>query len=130
MIIQISLLFSLQIHLADKIAIGLIFSVGSISIVFAIVRVVSLGSHEDNGQFNLTWLTLWATIEAGAVIIVGCLPAFGIFIRSKLKPSHTEYTNDYPTEATTSRRNKKSRTESILLRDVDSATSHPRNMEW
>lgn len=66
MIIPIRVLVSLRITLVQKISIGVVFIVGIITMVFAIVRVISLNSSVNGGQVSTQWLMLWGGIE-GAV---------------------------------------------------------------
>lgn len=63
MVIPIRVLVSLRITLVQKLSIGLVFVVGIITMVFAIVRVVSLNSSVNGGQVSTQWLMLWAGIE-------------------------------------------------------------------
>lgn len=63
MTIPIRLLWNLQISLAEKISVGIVFSVGAITMIFAIIRCVSLDSTAGSGQVSTTWLGLWAGIE-------------------------------------------------------------------
>lgn len=66
MIIPIRVLVNLRITLVQKLSIGVVFIVGIITMVFAIVRVISLNSSVNGGQVSTQWLMLWAGIE-GAV---------------------------------------------------------------
>jgi len=63
MSIPIRLLWNLQINVAEKISVGAAFSVGIITMIFAIVRVVSLDSSAKAGEVSPTWLALWGNIE-------------------------------------------------------------------
>lgn len=63
MIIPIRVLFNLRISLVEKFSIGVVFVVGIITMIFAVVRVVSLNSSVNGGQVSTTWLMLWAGIE-------------------------------------------------------------------
>lgn len=66
MLIPIRVLVNLRITLVQKLSIGVVFIVGIITMVFAIVRVISLNSSVNGGQVSTQWLMLWAGIE-GAV---------------------------------------------------------------
>lgn len=68
----------------EKFSLGIVFSVGIITMVFAIVRVVSLNISTSGGQVSTEWLILWAGIEGVVGILVGCLPAFAIFLRGRI----------------------------------------------
>ena len=63
MVIPVRVLVSLRITLVQKLSIGVVFIVGIITMVFAIVRVVSLNSSVNGGQVSTQWLMLWAGIE-------------------------------------------------------------------
>jgi hypothetical protein len=63
MSIPIRLLWNLQINTAEKISVGAAFCVGIITMIFAIVRVVSLDSSVKAGEVSPTWLALWGNIE-------------------------------------------------------------------
>jgi hypothetical protein len=58
MVIPIRILWNLKISLIEKISISVIFVFGIITIVTAIVRVVSLESDSDDHQISTTWLIL------------------------------------------------------------------------
>lgn len=66
MAIPLRVLWNLRINLVEKLSVGVVFVVGIITMIFAIVRVVSLNSSMNGGQVSTTWLILWAGIE-GAV---------------------------------------------------------------
>jgi hypothetical protein len=66
MAIPLRVLWNLRISPIEKFSVGVVFVVGIITMVFAIVRVVSLNSSVNGGQVSTTWLILWAGIE-GAV---------------------------------------------------------------
>ena len=147
MIIPIRVLVSLRITLVQKLSIGVVFVVGIITMVFAIVRVVSLNSSVNGGQVSTQWLMLWAGIE-GAVgtslpqntnppkpkyfvnidhsanlfclppaIIVGCLPSFAIFIRGHVEESRVQY-NPYPVNASSKGSNAVSRLQHSRLKSA------------
>lgn len=58
MAIPIRVLWNLRISLVEKISIGVVFVVGIITMVTAIVRSVSLESTSGTGQVSTTWLML------------------------------------------------------------------------
>lgn len=96
MAIPIRLLWNLQISMREKLAVGVVFTVGLITMVFAIVRTVSLDSTTSGGQVSTEWLIFWGAIEGMVAIIVGCLPSFAVFIRGRVKRSRG-YAS-YPTQ--------------------------------
>jgi len=71
----------------EKIGLAFIFTVGLITMVFAIVRTVSLEGTTSGGQVSTQWLILWGAVEGMVAIIVGCLPSFAILIRSQFEAS-------------------------------------------
>jgi hypothetical protein len=66
MAIPIRLLWNLRITATEKAGLCLVFAVGILTMIVAIIRVVSLDSGISDGQVNTSWLILWAAIE-GAV---------------------------------------------------------------
>ena len=93
--IPIRVLFTLRISRIEKISIGLIFMVGLITMATGIIRTVSLNSApKADGEVSTTWLILWAGIEGAVSIVVGCLPAFAIFVRTTVKNSRGYHSGD------------------------------------
>ncbi|KND86517.1 hypothetical protein TOPH_08858 [Tolypocladium ophioglossoides CBS 100239] len=90
MVVPIRVLWNLRISLVEKISIGVVFVVGLITMVTAIIRSVSLKSSSSSGQVSTTWLMLWAAIEGAVAIIVGCLPSFAVFIRGRVTASRAQ----------------------------------------
>lgn len=76
MALGLRLLKKLQISRKEKAALGAIFSVGLIKIVFAVVRVVRIGVSATH--VNPIWLALWSMIEASVAVVVACLPSFKV----------------------------------------------------
>ena len=62
MALPLRLLWGLQINSRQKLALGAIFSLGIIIIIFAIVRVVEISATFSH--VNPLWLALWSMIEA------------------------------------------------------------------
>ena len=62
MALPLRLLWGLQINSRQKLALGGIFSLGIIIIIFAIVRVVEISATFNH--VNPLWLALWSMIEA------------------------------------------------------------------
>jgi hypothetical protein len=63
MTVPIRVLLTLQISRTEKIGLILVFAVGIITMIFAIVRVVSLDRSVNDGQVSTTWLIVWGGIE-------------------------------------------------------------------
>lgn len=124
MVIPVRLLWTLQISIKEKLSIGFCFCVGLITMVIAIIRVVSLDSSVANGQVNTSWLILWAAIEGCVAIFVACLPSFAIFVRSEIvstrRPTFTYQNSSSQGRGgiSTSKRSRV-RSESILLEDIE-----------
>jgi hypothetical protein len=63
MAFPIRLLWNLRISRMQKVAVGVAFSVGIITMICAIVRTSSLGVAANAGQIPISWLVLWAAVE-------------------------------------------------------------------
>ncbi|KAL7929244.1 hypothetical protein V8C35DRAFT_315898 [Trichoderma chlorosporum] len=90
MAVPMRVLWGLQMSLVEKISIGVIFAVGIITMVTAIIRSVTLESSATSGQVSTTWLIMWAAIEGVIAMIVGCLPSFAVFIHGRVAASRTQ----------------------------------------
>lgn len=62
MALPLRLLWGLRVTCQQKIALGTIFSLGLIIVVFAIVRVVETSATLKH--VNPMWLALWSIVEA------------------------------------------------------------------
>ncbi|KAF7559901.1 hypothetical protein G7046_g4249 [Stylonectria norvegica] len=91
MITPLRVIWTLKMSLVEKISIAIVFLVGIITMITAIIRSVSLESSVASGQVSTTWLMLWAAIEGAVAIIVGCLPSFAIFIRGRVTASRDRH---------------------------------------
>lgn len=87
MIIPIRVLFNLGISLVEKFSIGIVFVVGIITMILAVVRVVSLNSSVNGGQVSTTWLLLWAGIEG----VVGMSLSLATNLRLEIFPQNKKY---------------------------------------
>jgi hypothetical protein len=90
MLLPLRLLFTLQISLKQKFGLACLFSLGSIVIVFAFVRLFNVTKATAQSQIDPTTLadgpvilSLWSTIEAGVAVIVANLPAFRSFLKNR-----------------------------------------------
>lgn len=54
-------LWNLKMSLVEKISVGLVFVVGIVTMITAIIRSVSLDSSASSGQVSTTWLMLVST---------------------------------------------------------------------
>ncbi|KHN96332.1 uncharacterized protein MAM_05918 [Metarhizium album ARSEF 1941] len=91
MAVPVRVLWDLKISLVEKLSVGVIFLVGVLTMITAIIRSVSLDSSVYQGQVGVyqgqvstTWLMLWACIEGVVAIITGCLPSFAVFVRRRV----------------------------------------------
>ncbi|KAH7071383.1 hypothetical protein BKA63DRAFT_578587 [Paraphoma chrysanthemicola] len=76
---------------AQKIGIVILFRSGFICIAFATLRVVQLGV-DGRGKTTTPeskWMLLWTILECSMAIIIGCSPAFAVFIRRSIAKSKT-----------------------------------------
>jgi len=97
MFLPLAVIRNLQVARPKKIGVGILFSIGWICIVFAIIRVVKLG--EGQGQFIPGWLAMWGTIEGAVAVMVGCGP--GLYISAK-EAYKTRGARSYGTDASAS----------------------------
>lgn len=58
MLVPLRVLWNLKISRIEKISIGLVFAVGLITMVTAIIRSVTLSSTSGTGEVSTTWLML------------------------------------------------------------------------
>ncbi|KAE9363007.1 hypothetical protein N431DRAFT_390519 [Stipitochalara longipes BDJ] len=119
--IPVQILYTLQISKVQKFSVGVVFTVGIITMIVAIIRVISLDSSKKNGDVSPTWLILFAVIEGTVALIVGCLPSFAIFIRGRVEASRTPYFDASTSHISSARAKAQVRTESIMLEDVEPA---------
>ncbi|KAI4258269.1 MAG: hypothetical protein L6R42_005202 [Xanthoria sp. 1 TBL-2021] len=86
MLIPFSMLKGVQMKWHRKAALGAIFSLVVITMVFAIIRTALVGSSNTT-QPDSSWLYLWSAIEASIAIIVACLATFrNLFSRESSRP--------------------------------------------
>lgn len=68
----------------QKLALGGVFSLGVVIMLFAIIRIVVTNQH--NSHPETSWLNLWSQIEASVAVIISSLAPFkSLFTRQKLK---------------------------------------------
>jgi hypothetical protein len=71
MAVPVRVMWNLKITLVEKFSVGIVFIVGILTMVTAIIRSVSLESSTSSGQVNTTWLMLvrhlglWKTSDMG-----------------------------------------------------------------
>lgn len=72
MLLLLSLLHNLQINMRRKIGLGILFSLGSVCIVAATVRVIQVGSTGSTTSWFLpTWLEYWSLLESALGQYIG-----------------------------------------------------------
>ncbi|KAK5119979.1 hypothetical protein LTR85_007055 [Meristemomyces frigidus] len=88
MILPIRLLWNLRVPTYERLGIVATFAVGSLCIIAAIVRVISIGSKAGDSTPSSSWLALWAMIEGAIAIVVACLPSFAIAVKRSQSTRH------------------------------------------
>ncbi|CAL8574177.1 hypothetical protein XPA_000145 [Xanthoria parietina] len=84
-IVPVNLLWKVKISLRQKVALGGIFSITVIIILFAIIRDVMVSSLSQ--LLDQTWLYLWSSVEQTVSIMVACLASSrALFTRSQGTP--------------------------------------------
>ena len=84
MILPIYMLRSIQIPRRQKIGLGIIFSLGTIIIMFEILRFLEFLPATDSGS-SLTMPVLWSVLETNVAIVVSCLPVYRTLLRNEKK---------------------------------------------
>ena len=108
MILPLRLLVTLQISLKQKLGLACLFSLGTIVIVFAFIRLSKVTKATAESQINPTTeadgpilLSLWSTIEAAVSVIVANIPAFRSLLKNRSKTKFSNSQGDrstgYPT---------------------------------
>ena len=70
-----------RLPLSQKLALGGIFSLGVIIMVFAVIRIVV--TNRDNTHPEVSWLNLWSQIEASVAVIISSLAPFKSFFTTR-----------------------------------------------
>ncbi|KAK1762011.1 hypothetical protein QBC33DRAFT_552908 [Phialemonium atrogriseum] len=74
-ILPIPMIYKLQVKKPYKVALFGIFSIGIVTLVFSILRLLSLRSIDfDNFSYSVTGVIIWTYAETGVVILVACSP--------------------------------------------------------
>ncbi len=96
MIIALPLYLAMRVQLpwTQKLALGGIFSLGAVIMVFAIIRIVV--TIQPNAHAETSWLNLWSQIEASVAAIISCLAPFkSMFTRTKVKSYEDQYNSPH-----------------------------------
>lgn len=90
MALPVRLLMTLRITLKQKLALTCLFSLGTIVIIFAFVRLFQVIKATADSQTDPTTvangpilLSLWSVIEAAVAVVVTNLPAFRSLLRNR-----------------------------------------------
>jgi hypothetical protein len=107
MLLPLRLLWTLQISRKQKVALGCMFSLGIIVIVFAFVRLSNVTKATSQAKTNPTTLangpillSLWSTIEAAVAVLVANLPAFRSLLRTAGNTRRTNSPRTKPSNLT------------------------------
>ncbi|KAL4757797.1 uncharacterized protein BDW70DRAFT_163188 [Aspergillus foveolatus] len=73
----LSIIWSTNISLHQKVGLGAVFSLGLIIIAFAVVRAINITGRSYSDQAGLA---VWGIAESSISVIVGCLPPFKTFL--------------------------------------------------
>ena len=84
MVLPIYMLRSIQIPFRQKIGLGIIFGLGTIIIMFEILRFLEFLPATDGGD-SLTMPVLWSVLETNVAIVVSCLPIYRTLLRNEKK---------------------------------------------
>lgn len=80
MALPLPVLYNLRINSQQKMGLVVIFCLGLITIIFAIVRVIETNATKTH--VDPIWLALWSMIECAVAVIVACLPSLKALIRT------------------------------------------------
>lgn len=84
MALPISLLPSLQLDRRRKIGLGVVFSLGAIIMIVALVRMTQVETGGSNGV-DIIGLAIWGSVESATAVIVGTLPALKSLLSRHVK---------------------------------------------
>lgn len=73
MAMPLMLLWKVQINTRQKLGLAGVFSLGTVIIIFSIIRAVQVTTTARNDTFLLAF---WGVLEITVAVIVGCLPPF------------------------------------------------------
>jgi hypothetical protein len=86
MAIPISILRSLQLDRRRKIGLGVAFSLGTIIMIVALVRMTQVIRTDGSNQVDMVGLAIWGAVESATAVVVGSLPPLkGLLSRSMEK---------------------------------------------
>ena len=82
MLVPIHLLWNLKITVIEKFGVGVVFSVGIITMLFTIARAVSLNASLNDPHLSLTWNVLWGNVKgtSGTSLFSLSLPSVSTYM--------------------------------------------------
>jgi len=90
MMLPIALTIGLNMSLSQKVGLVAVLCLGCIIAVFAVLRATFNGSDQRTPE--LSWLTIWTSIESSVAVIVICLASFKVLLsRPKHSPPRQGY---------------------------------------
>lgn len=92
MAVPMRVLWGLQMSLVEKLSIGVVFAVGLITMVTAIIRSVTLESSSTSGQVSTTWLIMVSAFALSfAQYLLALVSKFSSFLFSFwTRATHTQ----------------------------------------
>ncbi|ORY16878.1 hypothetical protein BCR34DRAFT_635246 [Clohesyomyces aquaticus] len=92
MFLPVRLIWNLQMPRAQKLSVMALFCTGFVCILFAVIRVVQIGTKAGNSTTpSSSWLALWAVVECAIAVIIGCCPAFAALYRTARNTKKASY---------------------------------------
>ncbi|KAI5805982.1 hypothetical protein EDC01DRAFT_272691 [Geopyxis carbonaria] len=87
------LIFGLRVATRKKVALGILFALGLIIIVFAIIRATQVASSGKGliGATNFFWLGIWSQAEAAVAVAVASLPQLWTVWSHFYRKGHSSY---------------------------------------
>jgi hypothetical protein len=80
------LTWNLNMPRLQKLGVRVLFGTGFVCIIFAIIRVVQIGSKTNGGstQPDPAWLMLWTILESSIAVVIACCPALAALYRTAI----------------------------------------------
>ncbi|KAL2163552.1 hypothetical protein VTH06DRAFT_5610 [Thermothelomyces fergusii] len=85
MAMPLRLIYNVRVAPEQKLGLVCVFSLGSVMIVFAIIRASQ--SLAEQGFVNLSLLLVWSTLAASISVLVGTLPALKVLMTTRARAS-------------------------------------------
>ncbi|KAL9085165.1 MAG: hypothetical protein Q9159_004847 [Coniocarpon cinnabarinum] len=107
MALPLSILWQLRMNKKTKMALGLLFLVGFVIILFAILRLVY--TRPKHAHVNPKWLAVWSSTESCIAVGVSCAPPFRKFLVRRGQQQSASAKVSGPRSAENSKRTSKDR---------------------